>query len=576
MKPISLLSVQPGGVARWEKAAGTKEKIDILLVDDEPANLFALETLLAGEDYTLVQAASGPEALRCVLDQQFALILLDVRMPGMDGFETAELIRKRRQSAHTPIIFITATSSNESHVSQGYSLGAVDYIYKPIDPEILKAKVRIFAELHRKTRKLARSEEALHLELEAHKQADIARREFEEKYQKLFSLASDAIVVFDADGETVLDANRAALGLYGYSEREFFRLTASDLDATPDANSAWKGEKGRKQTLTRFQKKRDGWVFPAESTCASVSLNGSELIMVLTRDVTERQKAAEAELLRGREAMQRELVANVSHEMRTPIGAILASTQTLNGEVENAKTRRGFLKIIENQANRLSGLVENLLLVAELESGKCKPVRSSIPLAEFLKEFLPGITRFAKKKMISITTQVDPGMVLLTDRSHLTGIFQNLLENAIKYNKKNGSIEIKAHRNADGDAQVSVSDTGIGIPAADLTLIFHQFHRGTNARELCIKGTGLGLYISKTMVDSNGGRIWAENAENGRTVFHFTSTWERRRSARERRATSRVPSAFRRRATDESSPQNNSVLRRETKTNSEDGIVGNT
>jgi PAS domain S-box-containing protein len=521
MKPFQLWPAEPA-----PEAAGPEECISILLVDDQQANLFALEALLAGEDYSLVRASSGPEALRRVLSQDFALILLDVLMPGMDGFETAELIRKRGQSGHTPIIFITAMSANENQAGQGYSLGAVDYIYKPIIPEILKAKVHVFAELHRNARKLARSEEALRLELEAHKKADLARRESEEKYRKLIARASDAIIVFDAEGETVLEVNRAALELYGYSEPEFLGLTLKDLDADPAARGKW--EVMRKQTSTRFQKKADGRVFPAEVSCASVSVDGRKLIMVLTRDVTERQKAAEAELLQEREIMQRQLVATVSHELRTPIAAIKASAETLMlGEAANAKTRPRFLKIIENQADRLGGLVEGLLLVAELESGHCRPVPSAIPLAPFLKDILPGIKMLAKKKTVSISTLLEPGLVLRADRSHLTGIFQNLLDNAIKYNKKRGSIEIKARRNADGDAEVTVRDTGIGIPPADLPLIFQQFHRAPSVRELCIKGTGLGLYIIKTMVDSNGGRIWAANAEDEGTVFHFTLPLER-------------------------------------------------
>ncbi len=128
--------------------------IKILLIDDQPANLFALESLLGDDEYEIVKAASGAEGLRCLLEQEFALVLLDVLMPGMDGFETAALIRDRKQSRDTPIIFITATNTNENHVSRGYSLGAVDYIYKPIVPEILKAKVSVFAELHRKTQRL--------------------------------------------------------------------------------------------------------------------------------------------------------------------------------------------------------------------------------------------------------------------------------------------------------------------------------------------------------------------------------------------------------------------------------------
>src|ERR1035437_3752434 len=286
MKPIRLFPVE---------AAGKKEKINILLVDDHPENLFALETLFEGEDYTLVQASSGPAALRCVLEQEFALILLDVRMPGMDGFETAQLIRKRSQSAQTPIIFITATSSNDNHVSQGYSLGAVDYIYKPIVPEILKAKVNVFAELHRNTQEIARGKEALRLEFKAHKKADLARRESEEKYRNLFSRASDAIIAFDADGETVLEANKAALELYGYTEADFLKLTSKDLDANPEDDGYAMAAKSPKQTFTRFHKKADGHVFPAEFPCATFPMKGKKLIMVLTRDVTERQKAAEAQ-----------------------------------------------------------------------------------------------------------------------------------------------------------------------------------------------------------------------------------------------------------------------------------------
>lgn len=494
IKPIPRFSIE---------ASGKKEKIDILIVDDKPANLFALETLLEGEDYTLVRAASGAAALRCMLEREFALVLLDVQMPGLDGFETAKLIRKRQQSEHTPIIFLTATNSNGDNVSQGYSLGAVDYIYKPLDPEILKAKVHVFAELHRKTRELAR-------ELSA-------RRESEEKYRELFTRASDAIVIFDSDGVTVLDANTSALELYGYTMADFLTLTLKDLEAKPAA------EKGRDQTGARFQKRADGRVFPAEVTYAGISLKGRKLIMMLTRDMTERQKASEAALLRERETMQRQFLSIFSRELRTPIATIKASAETLLlGEVEDAKFRARFLAIIDNQANRLTGLVDDLLLVTELESGKLKPATTPIPLAGFLEELLPGIAAAARKKSVSISTQVEPGLVLFADRFHLAGIFQDLLDNAIKYNKKNGKVTIQARRNADGDASVSVRDTGIGIPAADLPLIFQRFHRAANARERSIEGAGLGLYIIKAMVDGNGGRIWAESAGDGGSVFHFT------------------------------------------------------
>ncbi len=530
IKPLRL--EPPVAPAKRGEFLEPKERISVLIVDDQPANLFALENLLGGENYDIVRAASGAQALRCMLEREFALVLLDVLMPGMDGFETAELIRKRRQSRTTPIIFITASSSNDDHAGRGYSLGAVDYIYKPIVTEILKAKVSVFAELYRKTLRLKLNEEALRLELDERKKADAARRESEEKYRKLFSHASDAIVVLDEKGQAVLDANKAALDLYGYGEDEFRTLGIKDLDAQAESGGCPDAETTPRRPLVRFQKKADGTVFPAEVNCAKVTLKGRKLTMLLTRDVTERQKAAEAKLLKEREAMQRQLVSTVSHELRTPIAAIKASAETLMmGEAGNAKTRPRFLKIIANQADRLGGLVEDLLLVAELESGKLKPVASVVVLDEVLDEVVPALRMLAKKRSIKISTRLEPNLTLCADRSHVTGIFQNLLDNAIKYNRKNGEIEITAERDGDGGVLVSVRDTGIGIPAADLPLVFQQFHRSASVRELCIKGTGLGLYIIKSMVGSNGGRIWAEKAPEEGTVFRFVLPAGGRRAA---------------------------------------------
>ena len=139
----------------------TEERVNILLVDDKPENLLSLEAILDAPGHNLVKANSGPEALRLVLKHDFAVILLDVQMPGMDGFETADLIKEREKSKHTPIIFLTAISRSEVFVSKGYSVGAVDYILKPIVPEVLQSKVRVFVDLFRMTEQVKRLNEAL-------------------------------------------------------------------------------------------------------------------------------------------------------------------------------------------------------------------------------------------------------------------------------------------------------------------------------------------------------------------------------------------------------------------------------
>src|SRR5262247_3213486 len=139
-----------------------KQRVNILLVDDNPSNLLALETILQMSDRNLVRAASGEEALRFLLDEDAAVILLDVHMPSISGLETAALIRGRERTRTVPIIFLTAyDSAGDSNISQGYSLGAVDYIIKPIDPEALKAKVAVFVELYRKTEQVKQQAELL-------------------------------------------------------------------------------------------------------------------------------------------------------------------------------------------------------------------------------------------------------------------------------------------------------------------------------------------------------------------------------------------------------------------------------
>jgi len=155
-------------------APAEEETVNILLVDDRPDKLLALESVIATLGQTIVKASSGKEALRCLLHQDFAVILLDINMPGMDGFETASLIRQRRNSEHTPIIFVTGISDTETHVSRGYSLGAVDYILTPVLPDVLRTKVSVFVELHKQTQQIKRQADSLR---QAHDELEVRVRE---------------------------------------------------------------------------------------------------------------------------------------------------------------------------------------------------------------------------------------------------------------------------------------------------------------------------------------------------------------------------------------------------------------
>lgn len=195
----------------------SKPKVGVLIVDDQPANLLALEATLDGLDIDLVQAASGFEALRCLLSREFALILLDVNMPGMDGFETAELIRQRKRCAHTPIIFLTASESADYQMFQGYTLGAVDYLVKPIVTQVLRSKVSVFTEIYRQTEQIKRQAELLHQmeQLQHQRQLADAKARFEterlheelriarEIQQKLFPVAPVCLRGLDIAGASL-------------------------------------------------------------------------------------------------------------------------------------------------------------------------------------------------------------------------------------------------------------------------------------------------------------------------------------------------------------------------------------
>src|SRR5690242_2549267 len=187
------------------------QRMKILLVDDTPENLVSLEAALIGLGEQLVLAHSGKEALRYCLHDDFAAILLDVRMPEMDGFETAELIRSRPRSKQIPILFLTGYK-NEEHLFRGYDLGAVDYLFKPIVPEVLRSKVAVFVELSRRADQLQEQAKLL-----AGQTATLQKAE--QRFRRLLEAAPDAMVICREDGEIVL-VNTRTESMFGHSREE--------------------------------------------------------------------------------------------------------------------------------------------------------------------------------------------------------------------------------------------------------------------------------------------------------------------------------------------------------------------
>src|SRR6266516_3960845 len=326
-----------------------EETVNILLVDDRADKLLAVETVIADLGQKLVIARSGEEALRLLLHQDFALILMDVHMPGMDGFQTAALIRQRKKFEHTPIIFLTATSTNdtEAHASRGYCLGAVDYLLAPVLPDVLRTKVSVFVELFKKTEQVKRQAERLReIEAEQFKRQlseTNGRLEAETKRNRFFLLSIDLLAIAGFDGYFKQLNPRWEKAL-GYSELELKAKRFLELLHPSDREtSASEIEKLRTGSATHYFETRYlcrdqsyrwlGWTaapFPEEG-----------LLYIFARDITERRLAEEkirslneqlekrvVELTETNRAMET-CTYSIAHDLRAPLRAMLGFARAL-------------------------------------------------------------------------------------------------------------------------------------------------------------------------------------------------------------------------------------------------------
>ena len=300
--------------------AARRNVASVLLVDDDPAKLTALESVLTPLGQNLVRALSGREALRAILADDFAVILLDVRMTDMDGFETAELIRQRERSERTPIIFVTAYTADEAHLERGYRLGAVDFIFAPVVPEILRAKVSVFVDLFLKSEEIGTQAERLR-ELEQRElrsqleRAEVGRLQAEARFASVLGFAADGIVALDSERHVVL-FNRGAEAIFGRTAAETIGRPVDVLlpDGVEDLLDR-SGERapGRREDEAHLEVnavRADGRPFPAEVTIAAFPEAERSITALILRDISER-KAAEAEVRRLNADLNRRLSAGV-------------------------------------------------------------------------------------------------------------------------------------------------------------------------------------------------------------------------------------------------------------------------
>jgi signal transduction histidine kinase/DNA-binding response OmpR family regulator len=521
---------------------GYIDKANILIVDDLPEKLLVFKTVLEDLDQNLIMVRSGSEALREVLQRDFAVILLDVNMPDIDGIETASLIRGHRKSAHTPIIFITAYA-DEMQTAQGYSLGAVDYILSPVMPDVLRSKVKVFVELYQAQQRIklmadervaraqaeaarhAAEENTLRADFMAHASRELgASLDLEEGMRRLLELA----VPHFAPAATLLVDDESQGQWLCLSAEGFTQFTYDQLPRNLAASLQGVLSEGRAIALgapLRIGERRLGALLldaretdlatlDELTTRAAMAFDNARLYGSLQREIA-RSRAAEENL---QEAARRkdEFLAMLSHELRNPLAPIRTAVEVIRRVAPPDPTLTMAREAVERQVGHLVRLVEELLDVSRISEGRITLKKEQIELGKVISHSVETARPLieARGQQLSVRLPRSPVWVF-GDAVRLSQVLANLLNNSAKYTPEGGRIEIVATAR-EGEAVVEVKDDGEGIDAQLLPRVFDLFVQGQRSLDRSQGGLGLGLTLVKRLVELHQGRVEAESAGAGR------------------------------------------------------------
>lgn len=516
----------PAGLGGCEDGRG--ERANVLLVDDNPANLLTLRTILAELDENLFVAGSGEDALRELLRADFAVVVLDVNMPVLDGFETARLIRGRRRSAHTPIIFISAVSLGDAHAYRGYSIGGVDYIFAPIVPEVLRSKVRVFVQLYKQRlevqrqaellraaqdrehrRRLVESDERLALALRAGRmgvwELDLAGRRMS------WSVPADGVAAVPQPEWETLDG---FLGDVAEEQREAVASAiaraaseACDLQVEPRVGGAY-GQAGWIELRGRLVRDDAG----RPERLVGVYLDTSARKRVEEELRQARDSAHEANRVKDR------FLAMLSHELRTPLTPALMMASSWSRRADVPEPLRRDLELICKSIETESRLIDDLLDLTHISRGAIELRPRPIDLHDVIDAAVrvQGAEQSAARRVELRYLREAEVSGVHGDPTRLQQVVWNLVSNALKYTPPGGRVQVRTHNDSSGTITLTVADNGIGIQPDYLPRIFAPFERGDPSVSARISGLGLGLAICKTIVELHDGTIEAESEGAGK------------------------------------------------------------
>ncbi|MBD1394761.1 hybrid sensor histidine kinase/response regulator [Mucilaginibacter glaciei] len=490
--------------------------INILIVDDREENIIALEALLKRPDIRLFTTTSPNDALKIAWENQISIALVDVQMPEMDGFELVEMLKSNPRTKDIMVIFVTAISKESKYAVKGLGAGAVDYLYKPLDPYITSAKVDSFITLARQQAEILEKNEEL------------------QAYAIVVKNSADIICSVDAGNLRITTINPAVEQILGYKPTELIGKSIIDLAIDAEHDTLRKTLGGIiKDNLSFASFESQFNTFDKRSIWTNCRASYRNRMIFLNISDNSPQKSYQQQLIKSKEAaeygkkVKETFLANMSHELRTPVNGIIGLTNMLrkSGVTEQ---QANLLEMMETSSRSLLGVINDVLDISKIEAGKFNIVRTPSNLREIVT-MVHGLLKFnADEKDIDFTLQIDKDVpeTLMVDSLRLNQILMNLLSNSIKFTS-HGFVKLKVAviQQFDHKAKLkfSVEDSGIGIPADRLSKIFESFEQAEDDTASKYGGTGLGLAIVKKLVELKGGELSVISEEGQGSEFSFTN-----------------------------------------------------
>jgi PAS domain S-box-containing protein len=476
----------------------------ILVVDDNPPLRYALGRTLRQHRFEVIEAGDGASALELAASAQPDLILLDVNLPDVHGFDVSRRLKLGERTKNIPILQISASFVQMEHRMEGLAAGADAYLVEPIEPGELVANIRALLRM---------------------RDAEAGLRRTTAMLAAVVDASPLAIVVFDPTRH-IRTWNPAAERLFGYSAEE---MVGRSADTSPLASIGGAGVSSalaRGESITAHEviaQRKDGTEIDLSIFAAPLGPSGSSGSVALVEDVSTRKRyerertdllARERDARREAEAASRlkdEFLATLSHELRTPLNAIMGWASILRKSALDDEGRTRAVEVIERNARSQQQLVNDILEVSRIIRGQLRLELTTIDLVETIRAAVESVRPSVAAKHQAMVADYPTSPVMVSaDRERLQQVFWNVLSNATKYTPRDGSIHVRIAPDST-EVAVVVRDNGIGIAPNLLPHIFERFRQGdaTTTREY--GGLGLGLAIVRHLVEAHGGAVRADS-----------------------------------------------------------------